>query len=446
MTGFTILHLGLGAFHRAHQAVFLQRLIDTGDSSWSITAGNLRAEAQDLAVVLARQGHTYTVETVSPEGQRHYQRVASITHTVPHEPGLSRLLNVGAQPTTRIISFTVTEAGYEVMAGNPASVETLYGALVAILRERQRANAGPVTLLSCDNVRHNGDRVREGLFNVLNQLGERDLQQWVQANTSCPNAMVDRITPRPPAPLADRVEAATGFSDAAPVMAEAYLQWVVEDRFCHGRPAWERVGVEMVADVSPYEEAKIRMLNASHSGLAWAGALVGYHFIHDAARDPRILAIVHAFLSEEVIPCLDRPDAPSPVNLPAYRDAVLARFGNAALADTVQRVAADSFAKMPGFIAPTLRQRLDAALPIAHSAILPALLLAFLMRWHKQGLPFDYEDQALSPPAARALCSATDPVATLCSDTALWGEHAGDERLTRAVRKAYAQVRAMFER
>lgn len=447
--GLTMLHLGLGAFHRAHQAVVLQRLIDEGDAdgpSWSIAAGNLRQELSDTAVLLAQQNHAYTVQTVSPDGERHHQRVTSIQHTIPFDPSASALIQIGAQPTTRIISCTVTEAGYEVVPGHVDDVQTLYGALMAILRERMRRYGGAVTLLSCDNVRHNGDRLRAGLMQAIDLVGDMALRTWVEAHTTSPNSMVDRITPRPPADLPGRVHMATGWKDAAPVMAEAYLQWVIEEEFCNGRPPWERVGVQMVANVTPFEEAKIRMLNASHSLLAWAGALAGHTFIDEAARDARILAMAQSFLTEEVMPCLNLPEAPSPVDLPSYRDAVLSRFGNAALADTVQRVASDSYAKLPGFIAPTLRQRLDRGWSIAHSAILPALYLGFLMRWHRGELSFDYQDQVLSSGQGHAMCSAKDPVECLCTDRALWGAHAGNASLTRAVRRAYAQVRAMYER
>src|SRR5205814_5873680 len=194
--------------------------------------------------------------------------------------------------------------------------------------------AGPVTLLNCDNLRHNGDRTRAGLLQFLELVDDAELMGWVKRHASFPNSMVDRITPRPTPELAARVEAATGRVDAAPVMAESFIQWVIENRFAAGRPAWESVGVQMVASVDPYEEAKIRILNASHSAIAWAGTLCGHAFIHEGTRAPAIRRIAHDYVTEDVIPCLAQPGRPSPVDLAAYRDVVLDRFANEAIADT----------------------------------------------------------------------------------------------------------------
>jgi D-arabinitol 4-dehydrogenase len=441
----TILHVGLGSFHRAHQAVYLHHLRASGDRSWAIVAGNSRNDMPEtMAALIAQHGH-YTLETVTPGGVRHYERVTSIRRVIPYTPDLAALIDVGADAATRIVSFTVTEAGYYLdakdrldpglrdlaadldaaRAGRPGP--TIYAALTAILRARMRAGAGPVTLLNCDNLRHSGDRSRAGLMQFIALVGDDPLARWVEANTTSPNAMVDRITPRPTPDVAERVLAATGWPDAAAVMAESFIQWVIEDRFCAGRPAWETVGVEMVDSVAPYEEAKIRILNASHSCIAWAGTLVGTTYIHEGTRDPTIR-------------CLQSPERPSPIDLAAYRDVVLERFGNPAIRDTNQRVAMDGFSKIPGFIAPTLRERLARDESIASSAMLPALFLAYLQRWHRGEIAYDYQDQAMDPGAAHALCAAADPVAAFCADAVLWGPIAGDPRLVAAVRTARDRV------
>src|SRR5262245_61644119 len=301
-----MLHLGLGFFHRAHQALYVHRLIESGDSSWVLAGGNTRPDSPELIAALAAQGGVYTLETVTPEGERSYVKITSIKTVVPYEPSLAGLTAIGAGPATRIISFTVTEAGYYLdakdrldlsfsdLAADVAAARdakpggTIYAALTAILRRRMRSGAGKVTLLNCDNLRHNGERFRKGLLQFLALIDDSALSDWVSANTTSPNAMVDRITPRPGADVAPRVKAATGWDDAAPVMSESFIQWVIEDDFCNGRPAWERVGVQMVESVNPYEAAKIRILNASHSAIAWAGTLVGYDFIHEGMRDPAI--------------------------------------------------------------------------------------------------------------------------------------------------------------
>ncbi len=449
-----MLHLGLGAFHRSHQAAYLQRLIDRGDTRWIIKAGNIRPGSDDMVLALARQRGSYTLETVTPTGERRYERIRAIAEVLPWERELAALRAAGADPFTRIVSFTVTEAGYHLddqgrldlaapdvvadlaraRAGAPGT--TLYGALVAILRDRMRSGAGAVTLLSCDNLRHNGDRSRAGLLQFLEAIGDLALLDWVKKNTSHPNAMVDRITPRPSTPVVARVKAATGEDDAAAVMAESFSQWVLEDEFINGRPAWESVGVEMVASVTPHEEAKIRLLNATHCCMAWAGTLAGYRFIHEDAADARIQRFAHDYATDDAIPVL----SPSPVDLAAYRDVVLQRFGNPAIEDTNQRVTSDSFSKLFGFVSPTLRDRLDGNGSIDSVALLPALFLAFLQRWHAGKLPYAYQEQAADLVLARAICCAEDPIAALAGQTRLWGALAGDRRLVAALRRASERV------
>ncbi len=439
-----ILHLGLGAFHRAHQAVYLQRLHDAGDRRWSLAAGNLRRDGDAVLDALIAQQGAYTLETVSPEGRRQYQRIGSIAHVVPPDAGVAALIALGADADTAIVSLTITESGYgldargeldlqaaDIAADLQATREqragsTVYGVLAALLRERQRRRAGPLTLLSCDNLRHNGARLRAALGRYLQAAGDQALCDWMQAHTSCPNTMVDRITPRPTADLRERVRAATGIDDAVPVSAEEHLQWVVEDRFAAGRPAWETVGAELVADVTPYEEAKIRLLNATHSAVAWAGALRGHRWIHDAVADPAVQQLARDYAILDAIPVL----RPSPVDLEAYLGQVLRRFGNPAIADTVQRVAGDSRAKLAMFVAPTVRDRLARDEPVDAVAMLPALYLAFLERARSATLPFRYDEPDSAAPAA------ADPVAALCGDAAVWGGSAADPRWAAAVRRA----------
>ena len=194
-----------------------------------------------------------------------------------------------------------------------------------------------------------------------------------------------------------------------------------------------------MASVDPYEEAKIRLLNATHSCIAWGGTLRGHEYIHEGARDAVVRKLAFDYATDDVIPCLSGPD--NPVDLPAYRDMVLERFGNDAIRDTNQRVTADSFSKIPGFILPTIRDRLARNESIDSVAVLPALFLEFLKRWHAEKLPFQYHDQSMDPKAAHAIVQADDPVKALCADRMLWQELAGDARLEAAVHKALARVR-----
>jgi len=454
-----MLHLGLGSFHRAHQALYMHQLMASGDTRWSLAGGNIRPDMAETIAALAKQGGEYTLETITPDNQHSYTRVKSIKEVIPFEPNLPGLIARAIDPSTRIISFTVTEAGYYLDARNnldPASNEiaadlaavragwpgsTIYGALAAMLRERLKADAGPVTLLNCDNLRHNGDRSRGGLLQFIEKLGDKVLLDWVKANTTSPNAMVDRITPRPAPDVAERVLAATGWADAVPVMGESFIQWVIEDKFCAGRPDWEKVGVQMVDSVAPYEEAKIRLLNAPHSCIAWAGTLVGYQYIHEGTHDPVIRKFAYDYVTDDVIPVL----SPSPIDLGAYRDVVLDRFGNPAIRDTNQRVAMDGYSKIPGFIAPTFRERLARNESIDSVAMLPALFLAYLQRWHRGEIAYTYQDQAMDPVAAHAVCDAADPVVAFCDQKVLWGELSNDPRLLAALRVAYDRVIAFVK-
>ena len=453
-----ILHLGLGSFHRAHQAVYLHRLIQQGDTGWTLAAGNIRADMEPAVAALAEQHGAYTLETVSPAGARVYERIQSIRLVIPFEPGLAGLIAVGARPATKIISFTVTEAGYYLDAHNKLDASypdlatdlaggcgTVYGAITAILKARLACDGGPVTLLSCDNLRSNGERFRAGLLDFLARRGETALLAWVEANTTCPNDMVDRITPRPGPDVAERVLAATGWADKAPVMAENFIQWVMQDHFIAGRPAWEKVGAEMVASVHAHEEAKIRLLNAPHSGIAWAGSLKGLHYIHEGVLDPAIRQIAYDYVTDDVIPVLDTPEHPSPLDLAAYRDVVLERFSNPHLRDTNQRVAMDGFSKIPGFIVPTLRERLARGESIASTAMLPALFFVFLGRWHRNELVQAYQDGVMDPAVAHAFFDQADPLAAFCRDPLLWGPLAGHATLVAAIRAAEQRVQDLLK-
>jgi len=454
-----MLHLGLGSFHRAHQAVYLNELHALGDTRWALAGGNIRPDmAQTIADLQAQDG-AYTLETVTPQGVYEYNRITAIKKVVTYDDALTGLVAIAKDASTRIISFTVTEAGYYLDANEQLDLSfadltaditrvkaglaghTIYGALCTLLRARMSAcsaaEAG-ITLLNCDNLRHNGDRARSGLLQFITLIDDTALATWVQQHTTCPNAMVDRITPRPTPTVAERVKAATGRDDPASLMGESFIQWVIEDNFANGRPAFERVGVEMVTDVAAYEEAKIRLLNATHSCIAWAGTLLGMTYIHEGTLHAPTRQLAYDYVTNDVIPVL----TPCPIDLARYRDVVLDRFSNPAIADTNQRVAMDGFSKIPGFIAPTIRERLTRGESVADVMVLPALFLAYLQRWHRGELPYTYQDQAMNPATAHAICSSADPIAAFVADDVLWGDLAGSAALTQAMTTAYAKVQA----
>lgn len=449
-----ILHIGAGSFHRAHQAWYLHRLNEAtqpGEPHWSLTVGNIRSDMNAVMEALASQGGTYTLETVTPHGERAYETVRSIDRVLPWTPELTALIEAGSDPACKIIAFTVTEGGYyldehdRLDLNNPdlasdlnGGSSTIYGALAAILEARMRANAGPVTMQTCDNLRSNGERFHRGMIEFLERRGATELRAWFDANTTSPCSMVDRITPRPTPDVRERVKAATGVDDKAPVMGEAFIQWVIEDHFAAGRPAWERVGAELVDSVLPYEEAKIRILNATHSCIAWAGTLVGLSYIHEGTLDADIRQFAYDYVTQDVIPCL----TPSPLDLAKYRDVVLDRFGNPHIQDTNQRVAADGFSKLPGFIAPTLSECFARGVEPAATAMLPALFFRFLDRWQQGKLPYAYQDGVMDEKVARGFFAAADPVKAFAADKLLWGSMAGTDKLENAMRAALGRVDA----
>nr|WP_211259087.1 D-arabinitol 4-dehydrogenase [Tatumella morbirosei] len=448
------MHLGAGSFHRAHQAWYLHRLLQQQDERWSIALGNIRNDADALLAALEQQGGQYTLETVTPEGVRDYETITSIRKILPHDPQLSALIAQGASPATKVIAFTVTEGGYyldtehrldpqqaDIKADLAGGACTIYGALTRILNGRLQAGGEPVTLLSCDNLRHNGERFRQGFLTFLTLSGQQQLHDWVEKQTTSPNTMVDRITPRPTPDIAPRVLEVTGIHDAVPVMGEAFIQWVIEENFIAGRPALENVDVELVESVQAFEEAKIRILNASHSCIAWAGTLIGQSYIHESTSTEAIKQLAWNYVTEDVIPCL----SPSPLDLQVYRDVVLSRFSNPYIQDTNQRVAADGLSKIPGFITPTLMECYARGEIPRATAVLPALFFLFMQRWHRGELPYEYQDGVMNADELHRMFDSEDPLGLFASNEALFGELAANQSgFTQLLRDTVAQLKPLL--
>lgn len=450
-TQFCWLHLGAGAFHRAHQSWYLHQLHQLGDTQWSLALGNIRNSATQATLdQLAKQQGVYTLEVISPEGDIEYQRIESIKNAIAWDAQLEQLIAVGADAKTKIISFTVTEGGYflkddgHLDLENPIIVEeladndkisTVYGALVAILRQRLATNAGPVTLLNCDNLRHNGESLRRGLNEFIEAIGDKALAAWCQQSISTPNGMVDRITPKSDEALQNRLAEQGITDDLVPVACEKFSQWVIEDDFIAGRPALERVGVEFVEDVIPYEEAKIRILNASHSGIAWAGALLGKQSI-DESLTPEVRELIRNYVRQDVIAALPK----GPIDLAEYCETTLHRFSNAKVRDTTQRVSSDSIAKLQQFILPTLKTRYQqGAVPHATLALI-ALWYLFMQRRAAGELPFDYQDRALDSVPFAEIFAAQDSLAAFANCQALMGNLSHQESFTEDLRTEVAAI------
>ena len=453
MSKYTWLHIGLGSFHRAHQAWYLNELIKQGDDSWTIAAGNIRNDSEHTIEALTAQNGEYVLETVSPQGERAYEVIKSIKKLIPWQADLLPLIDEGAQEQTKVIGFTVTEAGYyldshfKLVQNDPAlkadlagGNQTIYGIIAKILKKRMQLADGKATLLCCDNVRHNGERFHDGLVEFLGLTGQNDIIEWMKTNITTPNTMVDRIVPRPAEDLPARIKAATGVADKAPVMGETFIQWVIEDNFKDNiRPALEKVGVELVESVVPYEEAKIRVLNVPHAAIAWAGTLLGELYIHDSTNLEIAYKLAHDYVTEDVIPSLGN----DLIDLAKYRDVVLERFTNPHIKDTNQRVAADGFSKIPAQIQPTLIERFkQGALPVATTK-LPALFFVFMERRYQGKLPFTYQDGILDEAAVRAMYESADPIHVFATDKALFGELAAKPEFEALLREQVTEVRKL---
>jgi len=371
-----ILHLGVGAFHRAHQAVYVDDILNS-HPQWAIVGASLRSKTAAAALNPQDGLYTLTIEGASGSQSR---IVGSLIEVIDASAGSELLLKRMIDPAICIVSLTITEKGYcidpatghldrnnkDIAADheNPTEPRSAIGIIVEALRRRRAAGTGPFTVLCCDNLPENG-RVTRCAVRELAVLRDLQLGAWIDENVTFPSTMVDRIVPATTPEDIDAIGEQLGVVDAAPVVTEPFSQWVVEDRFCAGRPPWENAGVSFVDDVRPFEEMKLRMLNGSHSTLAYLGYLAGHEMVADAIGDDRIYSLVHDMMTLEVIPTLDMPDE---VDLPAYRDALLQRFANPSLKHRTWQIAMDGSQKLPQRLLSTIRDRLAAGQSFEHLA------------------------------------------------------------------------------
>ncbi len=368
-----IVHLGIGSFHRAHMAEYTEDAEALAPGGWGIIGVAMRSPAMRDA--LKPQDGLYTV--VVRDGSSMTLRVLGAVRDVlsaSEEPAavVARL----AAPQTRIVSLTVTENGYALTPATRrlrrddpriaadlvpgAAPRTPIGLLHAAMAARRAADLPGFTVLCCDNLPANGATLEAAVRDFAEVKGE-GLADWMRTQVRFPNAMVDRIAPATTAADRSAVAAALGVADAAPVVTEAFRQWVVEDRFIAGRPAWERVGVEFVDDVAPYELMKLRLLNGSHSAIAYLGALTGIAFVHEVVGDPVFRAFIRGLMEESCTTV--------PLETAAYRDALVARFDNRALQHRCRQIAMDGTQKLPQRLIAPAAERLAKHQPIAHLAM-----------------------------------------------------------------------------
>ncbi len=341
-----IVHIGIGAFHRAHQAVYTDDAMRAGDRDWGIIGVSLRSG--DVAAQLNPQDGLYAVNTRSASGSQ-LRLVGAVQHVLVASETPQAVIDAIAAPTTHIISFTVTEKGYlrrpdgSLDLPEAAGGSSLYRFVAAGLAARKAAGLPGLTLLSCDNLAGNGAVLRALMRDYLAAY-HPDLSAWFDSECRCPATMIDRIVPATTDADRAAVEAALGARDEGAVVTEDFSQWVIEDDFAGPRPRWEQVGAELVADVAPYETAKLRMLNGAHSALAYIGLGAGHDFVHQAIADPKIRPVIERLMRDEAAPTIDA--APGQ-DLSAYAAALLDRFANPALNHRLIQIAMDGSQKIP---------------------------------------------------------------------------------------------------
>lgn len=340
-----IIHFGIGAFHRAHQAWYTDLAMEGGDRDWMIAGVSLRSP--DVAAQMSPQDGLYTLCARSAEGISP-RIVGSVREVLAAPQSPQRIVELLAARSTRIASFTITEKGYcRAPDGSLDPAQAGEGSIYRFLFEglaRRRTTGLPgLTLLSCDNLADNGRQLERLLVEYLAGR-DADLVRWVGDECAFPSTMVDRIVPAATEVDRNEVEALLGLRDEAAVMTEPFSQWVIEDRFAGGRPRWEMAGAQVVGNVAPYEEAKLRMLNGAHSAMAYLGLERGHHFVHQAVADPEIRSLVERIMRQEAAASL----TPAPgQDLAGYADALLARFANPALQHRLAQIAMDGSQKIP---------------------------------------------------------------------------------------------------
>jgi mannitol 2-dehydrogenase len=371
-----IVHIGVGGFHRAHLAAYLHDLLAKGATEWSITgSGVMPADARMAEVLAAQDGLYVLVEREGTEARG--EVVGSIIDYVYAGDETATLLARLVEPATHIVSMTITESGYPVEHGRFVVSDALevdsvadeprmpFGVVVRALDARRRAGLPPFTVLSCDNLPGNGDVARIATLGAA-ALRSDDLAAWLHRHGAFPNAMVDRITPMTTDTDREFVQAAYGVIDDWPVTCEPFRQWVLEDTFSDGRPPFEEAGVLMTTDVAPYERMKLRLLNGSHSGLAYLAALAGLTYVDEALAQPAISRFMRRLMHDEVAPTVPPPPG---IDLVAYQDELVKRFSNAAIGDRISRLCLDGSSKFATFLVPPLVEQIERDGPLRMLAV-----------------------------------------------------------------------------
>jgi mannitol 2-dehydrogenase len=447
-----VVHFGVGGFHRAHQAMYHDRLMNEGAAlDWGICGVGVMAADRRMKQALDAQDGLYTLVLKHADGTYEPRVIGSIVEYLfaPDDPEM--VIKKMAAESTRIVSLTITEGGYnlddltgEFDAANPdvihdldpaAVPRTTFGLITDALRRRRNHGLAPFTIMSCDNLEGNGQLTKR-VFTAFARLREPELGDWVEREVRFPNSMVDRITPVTTDADRSEIRERFGIDDLWPVVCEPYTQWVLQDTFTDGRPAYEQAEVQLVGDVEPYELMKLRLLNGSHQALCYFAYLSGYRLVHEAAQDPLFQAFLLGYMNKEATPTL----APVPgVDLDRYKHTLIERFSNPQVRDTIARLCAQSSDRIPKWVLPVIRQQLATGGEVRRSAAVVASWARYAEGVDEQGEPIEVVDrlQDSLTPLARLHCE--DPDAFI-ANRSVFGDLAEDRRFVIAYRSALASL------
>ncbi len=447
-----IVHIGVGGFHRSHQAYYLNKLLSKNEvEDWAICGIGLREADRKMHDILQRQNGLYTLITQHPDGKVDSEVIGTIVESLLAVDSPETVINRLASEDTKIVSLTITEGGYNVDAkgdfnfdnpdvthdlANPNSPRTVFGYLAAALRKRKAEILPPFTLLSCDNIQHNGDVARKMLLSFTLRQDPK-LAQWIAMAMAFPNSMVDRITPVTTPAVISYLRQNHQLKDEWPVVCEPFIQWVIEDKFSCGRPPLEKVGVQFVPDVTPYEKMKLRLLNAGHSVLGILGALHGHQTINDCMADPVFAKFMRKFMDQEATPTLPPLEG---IHLDTYKDTLAQRFANPNIKDSVSRICSQTSAKLPVFLIPTLVDNLKSGGKIEQAALVIAAWCLYSDRQkNEQGRPLEIIDVAQKELHVAATKTSSDPMSFI-KQKDIFGDLSSNTRFAEAYKKAIGLV------
>lgn len=418
-----ILHIGVGNFHRAHQQFYINELLKHADQqNWGICGVCLLLSDEKIVNNLRSQNLDYTLTICGRDGKDEIHKIGSLTELIWGVEDPKAVVDKIADPSIKIITLTITEGGYNLDKEtnefnlndekikhdleNPSNPTTVFGFIAEGLRKRKADGNGSITILSCDNLQHNGNTAKRS-FTTFIEAQDKELAEWVEENVTFPNSMVDRITPATTPEDVVRLNEKSGIDDKAPVYCEDFTQWVIEDNFIAGRPSWEKVGVEFTHDVTAFENMKLSLLNASHTLLSYPSFLKGYRKVDEAMEDKSIVKFIRDFMDTDITPYVP---APENTDLEKYKQTLIERFANHSVSDQVSRLCFDGISKFPVYIMPNLAKMIGDDKDLTR--------VAFLFASYRQYLKYKVDDKGHSYDVAEPWISENDEK-LISSDNAL---------------------------